>query len=220
MRRFCTPVNWGRTKLGTRTTEDGRFRFELVRPELGKWAEKRLDIVVAHPDYASRWRKLSLENTADVRIQLDTPGIISGRVMNEAGEPIQNAEANSSSRAGGGVFPARIGDYEDYSMLDFFHRTPPAKTDENGEFIFRRLPPRANTILYVQGPGYAKTKRVLVPVGRQDLEFRLKREARIEGRLSTPKRVNLWRTRRWISGAPIRLMIGGGRAVMRTGISS
>ena len=177
-------VNWGRTKLGTRTTEDGRFRFELVRPELGKWAEKRLDIVVAHPDYASRWRKLSLENTADVRIQLDTPGIISGRVMNEAGEPIQNAEAKFQFAAGGGVFPARIGDYEDYSMLDIFHRTPPAKTDENGEFIFRRLPPRANTILYVQGPGYAKTKRVLVPVGRQDLKFRLKREARIEGRLS------------------------------------
>ena len=39
-------------------------------------------------------------------------------------------------------------------------------------------------MLHVQGPGYVKTKRVFVPVGRQDLEFRLKREARIEGRLS------------------------------------
>ena len=50
-------VNLERNKLGTRTTEDGRFRFELVRPELGKWAEKRLDIVVAHPDHASRWEE-------------------------------------------------------------------------------------------------------------------------------------------------------------------
>ena len=168
-------VNWRRTKLGTRTTEDGRFRFELVRPELGKWAEKRLDIVVTHPDYAHLWRKLSLENTADVRIQLDTPGIISGRVMNEAGEPIQNAEAKVQFTGG---------DYEDYSMLEIFHRTPPAKTDENGEFAFRNLPTRAIMVLFVLGPGYAKTKHILVPVGWQDLEFRLKREARIEGRLS------------------------------------
>ena len=69
-------------------------------------------------------------------------------------------------------------------MLDIFHHTPPAKTEENGEFVFHNLPPRATTVLSVQGPGYAKTKRIFVPVGRQDLEFRLKREARIEGRLS------------------------------------
>ena len=177
-------VNWARTKLGTRTEADGSFHFELTRPELGKRAEKRLNIVVTHPDYAHLWRELSLKNTENVEIQLDAPGTISGRVMNQAGEPIQNAEAKFQFSGGGNVFPPRIGDYEDYSMLDIFHRTPPAKTDADGKFIFRRLPPRANTILYVQGPGYAKTKRVSVPVGRQDLEFRLKREARIEGRLS------------------------------------
>ena len=176
-------VNWGGTTLGTRTTEDGRFRFELVRPELGKWAEKRLDIVVAHPDYAHLWRKLSLKNTENVEIQLDASGTIAGRVMNEAGAPIANAEATIQFTDGNASSP-RTGDYKDYSMLDIFHHTPPAKTEENGEFVFRNLPPRATTVLSVQGPGYAKTKRIFVPVGRQDLEFRLKREARIEGRLS------------------------------------
>ena len=175
-------VNWRRTKLGTRTTADGAFRFEVPRPQPRKW-EGRLDIVVTHSDYANLWRKLPLKNTAVVEIQLDAPGTISGRVMNEAGEPIPDAEAIIQFTGGNALSP-RIGDYEDYTMLEIFHRTPPVKTDENGHFVFHRLPPRATTLLHVQGPGYAKTKRVFVPVGRQDLEFRLKREARIEGRLS------------------------------------
>ena len=168
-------VNWRRTKHGTRTAADGTFHFEITRPELGKWAEKRLDIVVTHPDYAHLWRKLSLKNTANVEIRLGAPGTIAGRVMNEAGKPIPNAEATVQYTGG---------DREDHSQLEIFHRTPPAKTDQNGEFAFHNLPTRATMVLHVQGPGYAKTKQILVPVGRQDLEFRLKREARIEGRLS------------------------------------
>lgn len=176
-------VNWRRTKHGTRTSADGTFRFELTRPEPGKW-EGRLDIVVTHLDYAHLWRKLSLKNTANVEIQLGAPGAIAGKVMNEAGEPIPNAEATIGFTVGGDALSPRIGDYEDYTMLEIFHRTPPAKTDETGEFVFRNLPTRATVVLHVQGPGYAKTKQILVPVGRQGLEFRLKREARIEGRLS------------------------------------
>ncbi len=176
-------VNWGRTKHSTRTSANGSFRFELPRPKPRKW-EGRLDIVVTHPDYAHLWRKLSLENTENVEIQLGAPGTIAGKVMNEAGEPIANAEATIQFTSGGDALSPRIGDYEDYSMLEIFHRTPPATTDENGEFAFHNLPTRANTVLFVQGPGYAKTKHMLVPVGSQDLKFRLKREARIEGRLS------------------------------------
>ena len=104
--------------------------------------------------------------------------------MNEADEPIANAEATIQFTVGGDALSARIGDYEDYTMLGIFHPTPPAKTDENGEFAFSNLPTRATTVLYVQGTGYAQTEHMFVPVGRQDLKFRLKREARIEGRLS------------------------------------
>ena len=167
-------VNWRRTKHGTRTAADGTFHFEITRPELGKW-EGRLDIVVTHPDYAHFWRKLSLEDTANVEIKLGAPGTIAGRVMNETGEPIPNAEATVQYTGG---------DRDDHSQLEIFHRTPPAKTDENGEFAFHNLPTQATMVLFVQGPGYAKTKQILVPVGRQGLKFRLKREARIKGRLS------------------------------------
>ena len=166
-------VNWGGTKHGTRTAADGSFRFELTRPEPRKW-KGRLDLVVTHSDYAHFWRKLSLEDTENVDIQLGAPGTIAGRVMNEAGKPIPNAEATIQYTGG----------YEDHSMLEIFHRTPPAKTNENGEFAFRNLPTQASMVLFVQGPGYAKTKQIFVPVGRQGLKFRLKREARIEGRLS------------------------------------
>ena len=61
---------------------------------------------------------------------------------------------------------------------------PPAKTDANGEFVLRGLPQGTTTNLATQGPGYAKEVHFKVPVGAEGLEFRLKREGRIEGRLS------------------------------------
>ena len=69
-------------------------------------------------------------------------------------------------------------------MLDIFHRMPPAETDEDGEFVFRNLPQSAMTMLYIQAPGYAKAERIGVPVGAKGLEIQLKREGRIQGRLS------------------------------------
>ena len=61
---------------------------------------------------------------------------------------------------------------------------PPAKTDANGEFVLRGLPQGATTNLATQGPGYAQEVHFKVPVGAEGLEFRLKREGRIEGHLS------------------------------------
>ena len=173
-------VNWGVTQLVTRTIADGTFRFDIPRPDPGK-SEGRFDIVVTHPDYANRWRKLPFENTDDVEIQLDAPGTISGWVKNHSGEPILNAEVRIQFlMSGDRTSPHR----EDYSMLNIFHHMPPAETDENGEFVFRNLPQSAMTMLYIQAPGYAKAERIGVPVGAKGLEIQLKREGRIAGRLS------------------------------------
>ena len=79
------------SKSATRTEVDGTFRFEFPRPELKKW--DRVSIVATHPNHAIGWRNLPPQNAADVEIQLAMPGIISGKIMNETGEPIQNAEA-------------------------------------------------------------------------------------------------------------------------------
>lgn len=173
-------VNWQATQPVTRTAVDGTFRFEIPRPEPRK-SGGRLDILITHSDYANRWRNLPPKSTEDIEIQLDAPGTISGRVLNSSGEPIPNVAVRIEFlMSGDRMSPHR----EDYSMLNIFHHMPPAETDERGEFVFRNLPQSAMTMLHIQAPGFAKVERFGVPVGVEGLEFRLKQEGRIEGRLS------------------------------------
>ena len=162
----------------TRTAVDGTFRFEFPRPELEKW--ERVSIVATHSDYAFGWQTFSIENMTDVEIQLTSPGAISGKIMNEAGEPIQNAEVWVPY-----IFrrPPTSGISEGDLGMDAIPIAP-AKTNANGAFILHRLPEGAKVNLAIQGPGYAKQTRFRVPVGTDGLEFRLKREGRIEGNLS------------------------------------
>ena len=166
------------SESATRTGVDGRFRFEFPRPELKKW--DRVSIVATHPDHAIGWRNLQPQSTTDVEIQLATPGIISGKITNEAGEPIQNAEVHIQY-----LFPSNSMLGEDRVGLGGeIIPTPPAKTDVNGEFVLRGLPQDVKINLEIKGPGYAQELHFTVPVGTEGLEFRLKPEGRIEGRLT------------------------------------
>ena len=169
----------------TGTGVDGTFRFELLPSRL-KWMPfdskemlSRLNIAVTHPDHAIWWQEFPFQSTADVEIQLEVPEIISGKVMNEAGEPVQNAEILMNSLSRGDPTLRDPGD-----DLDHYAFPQPVKTDANGEFVLRGLPQGATTSFDVKGPGYAKQNRYGVPVGTEGLEFRLKRESRIEGRLT------------------------------------
>ena len=139
----------------------------------------RLNITVTHPDHAIWWQEFPFQSAADVEIQLEMPEIISGKVMNEAGEPIQNAEILMNS-----LFRATLRESGDRDDLGRYALPQPVKTDENGEFVLRGLPQGATTSFDVKGPGYAKENRYGVLVGTEGLEFRLKRESRIEGRLT------------------------------------
>ena len=171
--------------LFTRTGIDGTFRFELVpsrfawRPFNSKDMLSRLNIAVTHPDHAIWWQGFPFQNATDVEIQLEMPGIISGKVMNETGEPIQNAEILMSSLFRGDLMLREHG-----GDLDHYALPQPVKTDANGEFVLRSLPQDATTSFDVWGPGYAKQNRRNVPVGTEGLELRLKGESRIEGRLT------------------------------------
>lgn len=169
----------------SRTGMDGTFRSELWSYK-HRWrhfgSEKtlnRLHIAVTHPDHAIWWQEFPFQSTADIGIQLEMPGIISGKVMNEAGEPIQNAEVLMNSLFRGDPI---LSEPEDNLIHDALPQ--PVKTDVNGEFVLRGLPQGATTSLDVQGPGCAKEMRYRVPVGTEGLEFWLKREGRIEGRLT------------------------------------
>ena len=166
------------SESATRTGVDGRFRFEFPRPELKKW--DRVSIVATHPDHAIGWQNLQPQSTTDVEIQLATPGIISGKILNEAGEPIQNAEARIQYLFRGDPMSR---EYEGALAMEPMP-IPTIKTDANGEFVLRGLPQGLTTNLETQGLGYAKEQHFGVPVGAEGLKFQLKREGRIEGRLS------------------------------------
>ena len=171
-------VGTNSSEPATRTGVDGTFRFEFPRPELKKW--DRVRIVATHPDHAIGWQSLQPQSMIDVEIQLTTPGIITGKIMDEAGDPIQNAEAHIQYLAPSYLMSGerRVG------LGGEIIPTPPAKTDTNGEFVLRRLPQDVKTNLVVQGPGYARERHFQVPVGAEGLEFRLKPEGRIEGRVT------------------------------------
>ena len=168
----------------TGTGVDGTFRFELLPSRLewmpfdSKGMLSHLNIAVTHPDHAIWWREFPFQSAADIEIQLEMPEIISGKVMNEAGEPIQNAEVLMNSLSRGDPMLREPGD-----DLDHYAFPQPVKTDANGEFVLRGLPQGATTSFDVKGPGYAKQDHYSVLVGTEGLEFRLKRESRIEGRL-------------------------------------
>ena len=171
-------VGLNSSKSATRTGVDGTFRFEFPRPELKKW--DRVSIVATHPKHAIGWRNMSPQNAADVEIQLVTPATISGKIMNEVGEPIQNAEVRIQY-----LFPSNpMSGERGVGLGGEIIPTPLTNTDANGEFVLRGLPQDMKTNLEIKGPGYAQEQHFTVPVGAEGLEFRLKREGRIEGRLS------------------------------------
>ena len=161
------------SKSVTRTGADGTFGFEFLRPELKKW--DRVDIIAMHPNHAIGWQNLPPESTSDVEIRLGTPGSISGKIMNEAGEQIENAEARIQYLTTG---EHGVGLGIDAMLIS------PAKTNADGEFVLRGLPQGATTTLVTQGPGYAMKLHFMVAVGTMGLEFRLKREGRVKGHLS------------------------------------
>ena len=171
-------VKFNSSESVTRTAADGTFHLEFPRPDVKE--PGRVSIIATHPNHAIGWTNLPLQNKKDVEIQLGTPGVISGRILNAAGNPIQNAEARLQRLSSG--YPT-LGRLEGSLWMGALP-IPPVKTDANGEFVLRGLPQGATTNLVIQGPGYAKEMHGSVPVDAEGLEFRLKREGRIEGRLS------------------------------------
>ena len=170
-------VKFNESKSVTRTGVDGRFRFEFPRPEFRRW--DHVSIIATHPKHAFGWRNLQPQSATDVEIQLATPGIISGKIMNEVGEPIQNAEARLQYVWGASRRPEERG-----VGLGAAIPIPPAKTDTNGKFVIRGLPQNVKANLNILGPEYAQKRYFTVPVGTEGLEFRLKPEGRIKGRLT------------------------------------
>ena len=185
------PLKSNSAEAVTRTAPDGTFHFEIQRPDDSERDRVNIvltrPIVATHPNHAIGWQNLPFQSKMDVEIQLGTPGVISGRILNAAGDPIHDAEARVTSLFSSGPIsshPLLSFSPELFTSLDIISIIPPAKTDANGRFAFRTLPEDVTASLVIEEPGFAKEMRYSVPTGAQGLEFQLKREARIEGRLS------------------------------------
>ena len=195
------PVRSNVLKSVTRTEVDGTFRFEFPRSEFKKG--ERVDISATHPDYASGWQKISPQGATGIALQLSMPAVISGKIMNEAGEPIQNAEARIQHVLSGSLMSSGG---EERLVMDSIPLAP-AKIDANEKFVLRELPEGAKVEFAIQAPGYAKETRSSVSVGMEGLEFRLKREGRIEGHLSYAK-----------TGAPVKGATVALKGLHQTGV--
>ncbi len=171
-------VSYNPPKSVTQTGRNGTFHFEFARSGLSE--QVRVDIVATHPEHASGWWTPEAHSTADVEIQLEKPAIISGRIVNTAGDPIQDVEVEIKALLRDSLSYLR---FENHPILNFIP-IPTAKTDVNGSFVFRSLPQGRMATLYVYGPGYARKRQAGVPTGTKGLEFKLVREARIEGHVS------------------------------------
>ena len=160
-----------------RTGVDGTFRFELMRSKFK--GSRYVNVVATHPDYAFGWKRNAGQGTATITVQLSTPGELSGKIMNEAGQPIQDAEAQIQYVVRDSEMASATEDRFGPEGIPI----APVKTDANGAFLFRGVPKGTKLTLAIQGAGYAKATRSSVSVGMAVLEFRLKREGRIEGHL-------------------------------------
>ena len=167
------PVGSNPLKSVTRTRGDGTFRFELPRSQFKK--SGYAEIVATHRDYAFGWQTVLREGSTNTVLQLSTAGQISGKIMNEAGEPIQDAEVRIQY-VSGGIIEERLA----MSSIPIAS----VKTDATGAFVLHTLPEGTQIALTIQAEGYAKQKLVSIQVGVEGLEFRLIRAGRIEGHLS------------------------------------
>ena len=145
----------------TQTAADGTFRFESPRLDLKEW--ERVSITATHPDYALGWRNLQPQNNANVEIQLETPEVISGRILDEDGGPIQDAVARIQVLFSGN--PALLG--RESSLSRDVIPISPATTNADGEFVLRGIPLGAATNLEIQGPEYAKELHFKVSAGNK-----------------------------------------------------
>jgi RNA polymerase sigma factor (sigma-70 family) len=154
------------------TQVDGSFQFEIEKPSGEKW--DNLTILAYHPQYSLGWKNLSKEEDAEgMAIKLYNPATITGTITDESGNPIAEAESQiywlTSPNIGQlvGTFPGFI-----------------AKADEKGNFVLRNLPEDSKVSLKVVGPGYANEYRFSIQAGTEGISFTLKREGRIEGRVT------------------------------------
>ncbi len=167
----------------TTTKDDGAFTFEAATQSNDMMNQT---IILAEKEgLALGWGNWYLSRDLNIQITLGPPEILAGKVVDESGEPVQDAEVGMS------LMFISEGDEPRYIAGKVSELLFSRKTDAAGMFQFERIPSKAAAELIVKKTGLATVStydekkvqqmQLQFKAGQTDIEIKLPSEAKIEG---------------------------------------
>ena len=167
----------------TDTNDEGAFSFDTAA-ESNDVSDQSI-ILIEKEGLALGWVNWYLRRSLDAMITLGAPEVLAGKVVDESGEPVSDAEVNIS------VMLIAAEDEPRYTAGKISEQLFTRKTDEAGKFRFERIPSEAAAEFIVKKVGLATVStlegeameqmQLQFKAGRTDIEIKLLAEAKIEG---------------------------------------
>lgn len=165
------------------TGDDGRFDFGSASQES---EEEVLGLVVADkPGMSIGWANWGEDRDPNVAITLTASGVLAGRVVDESGTPVADAQVEIA------VMIVLKGDRPHFIVWQGSESLLRCRTDAKGTFRFDRIPSDASADFTVRKAGmgtictfdasYDGQGPLQFAAGREDIVIALAAEARIEG---------------------------------------
>jgi uncharacterized GH25 family protein len=165
----------------TNTGNDGSFTF--YAPANKSNGMDQAIILADKEGLALGWADWLLTKDLDVQIPIGRPKVLAGRVLDELGRPVSEADVSIAVMLmAGGNEPRFIAGKVSEQLFT-------RKTDAEGKFRFGRIPADASAEFIVKKPGLATigtleetgVQQLKFKAGREDIEIKLPVEAKIEG---------------------------------------
>jgi uncharacterized GH25 family protein len=167
----------------TTTKDDGFFTFEIVGE--GEKLSNPTVVLVEKEGLALGWANWYLGRDKDIQITLGRPGVLAGKVIDESGEPVSDAEVGIS------VMVIKAGDEMHYLTGKISEQIFSRKTDSAGRFKFENIPSKAAAEFVVKKTGFATVgtfdekksegMKLQYKPGQENIEITLPLEAKIGG---------------------------------------
>tara|TARA_R110002124_G_scaffold71986_4_gene192592 strand:+ start:2045 stop:5131 length:3087 start_codon:yes stop_codon:yes gene_type:complete len=147
----------------TTTDAEGTFQFLGVLDAEQHRVFPAYDLVVLKPGYAPGWKHLlPIRPVSDIRLTLQPPTTVTGRVTDTAGKPVGNAEIRLKHLMSirhitqADLEEGRWPSWKDrqFVALDGFRDAPVSTTDLAGRFELKGLPANRGLVLQVSHPDH------------------------------------------------------------------
>ncbi|MBN2182383.1 MAG: carboxypeptidase regulatory-like domain-containing protein [Sedimentisphaerales bacterium] len=167
----------------TNTNSDGVFNLEAATAS--SQTDNQAIILAEKEGMALGWLNWNLHQNIEVTITLGAPQVLAGKVVDESGKPVVDAEVGIS------VMLIAAGNEPRYTAGKISERLFTRKTDASGSFRFEQIPSDAAAELIVKKAGMGTVStldekamegmQLQFKAGRTDIEIKLPTEAKIEG---------------------------------------